>query len=207
MRPKRITLTPQTDDNGISVSQTPAGAGNLSITGVLASGGVATLNHGHLLTVTCAGNDAGRTFTVTGTDYRGAAISEAISGADIAATVGALYFKTVTQIAVDAATAGAIIVGVDGKSVSNWYLLDRNVKPFNVGFGCDVTGTLTYSVQHTFEDLQVADISAVNVFTHGDVAAETTDQDGNYAYPCTAMRVIITAFTSGTLTLRAIQAG
>jgi len=207
MRPKRIVLTPQSDDNGISVSQKPTGAANLSITGALASGGAVTLNHGHLILITCAGSDAGRTFTITGTDFRGAAITEAISGANGGANQGAVYFKTVTQVAADAATAGALIVGVNGLSASNWYLLDGHAKPMNAGFDVELSGTVTYTVQHTFADLQVADISTVTVLNHDSIAAQTTNQDGNYTFPCTGIRVIATSYTSGTVTFNHQQAG
>ncbi len=207
MRAKRVTLTPQTDDNGISVSQTPLAAGNLTITGALASGGAVSLNHGHLILITCAGNDAGRTFTVTGTDFRGVVITEAISGVNIAASQGSVYFKTVTQIAVDAATAGAIIVGVNGLSASNWYVLDTYVDPFSVGFGVVISATTTYSMQHTFEDLYASDISAINVFNHATIASKTVSSNSNYAHPCSGIRLVITAFTSGTTRLVYYQAG
>ena len=191
MRPHRITLTPQTDDNGICASQTPLAAGNLTIAGALASGGAVSLNHAHLITIASDGADSGRTFTITGTDYRGVALTEAVTGPASTTTQSTKYFKKVIQVAVDAATAGAIIVGVDGRSVSDWIMLDRNIDPFNIGFGVDISATLTYTVQHTFEDLQVADISAVKAFDHASVASETTDQNSNYAYPCTAMRALI----------------
>ena len=207
MRPKRFTLTPQSDADGICASQTPAAAGNLTIAGALASGGAVSLNHGHLITITSDGNDSGRTFTLTGTDYRGVALTEAVTGPNTTTVSSAKYFKTITQVAVDDATAGAITVGVNGVSASDWYLTDRNIDPFNIGFGVDISGTCTYTVQHTFEDMQVADISAVKAFDHASVASKTADANDNYAYPCSAMRVIISAFTSGTLKLQIIQAG
>ena len=208
MRPKRVVLTPQSDDNGISVLQKPTAASNLTITGALASGGAVTLNHGHLILITCAGNDAGRTFTVTGTDDSNRAISEAISGADTAASQGSVYFKTVTQIAVDAATAGNIIVGVNGLSASKWYHTDVYLNSTNIGFSVELSGTATYSAQHTMADIwNLDDISGITVLDHDSLVDETTSDDGNYAFPMVAMRVRISAYTSGTVTLSMLQAG
>ena len=70
---------------------------------------------------------------------------------------------------------------------------------FNVGFGVVVSGTVTYTVQHTFDN--------TNWFDHDstDLVDATTNQDGNYAYPVAGIRVNVTA-GSGTATMTAIQA-
>lgn len=69
--------------------------------------------------------------------------------------------------------------------------------PFNIGFGVVVSGTVTYTVQHTF--------NGIDYFDHEFVAAATTNQDGNYAFPVAGVRINVTAGT-GTVTLTAIQA-
>lgn len=101
------------DPDGISTSQTPAagGAQNLTITGALASGGVATLGYRRKVTITAAADDSGRTFTVTGTDANGVALTEDITGPNATLVTGAKEFLTVTQISVDANTAGAVTAG------------------------------------------------------------------------------------------------
>lgn len=99
------------DPNGIAETQTPSGAGNLTLDGALVSGGVATLGKSNVVTITSAGDDQARTFTVTGTGEGGAALTEDIAGVDSTIATGTKKFKTVTQIAVDAGTAGAVIAG------------------------------------------------------------------------------------------------
>lgn len=202
------TITPQSDDNGISLSQTPAagGAQNLTITGALASGGSVTLNQGTLILITAVGNESGRTLTVTGTDNRGLAITEAITGPNATTGTGSKYFKTITQIQIDADSAGAIEVGVSGKSSSKVYLVD-SVSETNIGLACVLSGTLTYTVQHTFDDVQVTDLDSLTWFNHEFLAAKTATDDGNYAFPTEAVRVITTAWTSGTLKFNFRQAG
>lgn len=209
MRPIRVTLTPQIDAAGICASQSPGGAGNLTIAGALASGGSVSLNHGHLITITSAGNDSGRTFTVTGTDFRGFTITEAITGASGGTAVGTSYFKTVTQVAINGASAGAVTVGVNGASASNWYILDEGSKPFHVGIGLELTGTATATVQHTFDNLQTtSDLNtAITTFNHDELASQTSSADGNYIVPVYASRVIVPAYTSGNIVFSLLQAG
>lgn len=107
------------DADGVCQSQTPAAGGvqNLTINGALSSGGVATFVAARLITITSAGADSGRTFTVTGTDVNGFAQTEAITGPATTTVTGTKYFRTVTQVSVDANTAGAITVGMSNSSV------------------------------------------------------------------------------------------
>lgn len=99
------------DADGVCASQTPGGAGNLTINGALASGGEVEFDAPRQVTITGTGNEVGKTFTITGTDETGAAASEAIAGPNNSTVTTTTYFATVTQIAVDAATAAAITVG------------------------------------------------------------------------------------------------
>lgn len=69
--------------------------------------------------------------------------------------------------------------------------------PFNVGFGVVVSGTVDYTVQHTFD--------GANWFDHETIAAQTANADGNYAYPVAGIRVTVNSGT-GSATLTTIQA-
>jgi len=115
--------TTAADPDGVCQSQTPAGGGSqtLTINGAESSGGVATFTAARFITITCAGNDAGRTFTITGTDVNGSAQTETISGEDIGSSTGTKYFRTVTEVAVDANTAGAITVGMSNDALDVVY--------------------------------------------------------------------------------------
>lgn len=99
----------------------------------------------------------------------------------------------------------ATVVGV---AVSPPIIMDTYISPFNVGFGVVVTGTVTYSVQHTFDDVFAATYvpASGNWFNHPTVAAATTTQDGNYAFPVSAIRINVTAGT-GSVNAVIIQAG
>ena len=70
--------------------------------------------------------------------------------------------------------------------------------PFNIGFGVVVSGSATYTIEHTFD--------GVNFYSHEVLVAKTDNQDGNYAFPVAGIRINLTS-GAGTVTLTAIQAG
>ena len=116
---KAVFLTADTvalDADGISVAATLSGSGNLTLGGALTSGGSATFNAGRVVTLLSAGDDSGDTFTVTGTDVNGDAQTEDITGADTGTATGSKYFKTVSQIATDGASAGNVSAGINNSA-------------------------------------------------------------------------------------------
>jgi hypothetical protein len=102
-------------------------------------------------------------------------------------------------------------VTVSSASSSAVIPLSLNADPFNVGFGCSVSagGTLTYTVQHTFDDVYSPSFNASTAtwYSNATVVSQTTSRDGNYAFPVTAVRITVTAYTSGSVTFTVIQAG
>jgi hypothetical protein len=91
-----------------------------------------------------------------------------------------------------------------GTGSSNVLSMDTYISPFNVGFGVVATGTVTYTVQHTFDNVQT--VASPTWFPHPTIADKTDNQDGNYAFPVAAIKVLVTA-GAGTATLTVIQAG
>ena len=90
-------LATAADADGISLSQTPLAAGNLTITGALASGGVATMDTQRRVLITAAGNEVSKTFTIYGTNKDGFAISESLTGPNATTTQSLLDYLTVTR--------------------------------------------------------------------------------------------------------------
>lgn len=63
-----------------------------------------------------------------------------------------------------------------------------------MSFGVITSGTVTYTIQHTFND--------VDWFDHEFVVGKTANDDGNYAFPVSGIRINVTAGSgSATLTL------
>lgn len=79
---------------------------------------------------------------------------------------------------------------------------------FGIGIGCVINGggTLTYKVQHTFDDVFDASVTPT-WFDHATITGKTANFDGNYAFPVRAVRLNVTAYTSGSVTMTLLQFG
>lgn len=95
------------------------------------------------------------------------------------------------------------IVTQTGTGTSAWIPVDHTQNAFGIGFGCVVSGTVTYDVQHTFDNIQDSTVTPT-AFTHSTVIGKTANQDGNYAFPIRAVRLNVSA-GSGTVTLTLLQ--
>lgn len=86
--------------------------------------------------------------------------------------------------------------------------LDHYVSPSNVALGVQVSGTVDYTVQYTFDDVFAAGYnpSTGNWTNHPTLTAQTTTKDSNIAYPVRGVRILLNSGT-GTATLTIIQAG
>jgi hypothetical protein len=85
---------------------------------------------------------------------------------------------------------------------------DYYVSPFNIALNVVVTGTITYTVQYTFDDVYAAGFNpaTANWTNHPSLTAQTATKDSNIAYPVTGIRLTTSAGT-GTAALTIIQAG
>lgn len=201
MRPAALSLIyPSASANGIAASQTPSGAGALTIT-------AKTFINPTYVTITSGGSaETGKNFTVTGTDASGNALSEVIAGPGAGATVTTVNaFLTVTAITVSAATTGAVTAGWAQSGNSKPCPMDQYQSPFNVGMAVVVSGSVNYTVQHTFDNVFDSTVTPT-WFSHPVLAALTANQDGNYAFPVKAIRLKVNS-GAGTAALTILQAG
>ncbi len=95
----------------------------------------------------------------------------------------------------------------------NWHIQDTNI-----GFAVEVvTGTATFSVQHTYDDannvqnLQVYGLAAGQTFSplefnHAVVASQNATIDGSYITPVSMIR-LLTLSGTGQLRFRMLQSG
>jgi hypothetical protein len=104
-----------------------------------------------------------------------------------------------------------IRVTVGSQTTSATIPLDTYQDPFNVGLAVVLSSgaSLTYTVQHTFDDVFAKDYVPENAtwFSHASLVSKTASSDGNYAYPVTATRLNITLWVSGTATMTVVQTG
>ena len=192
--------------NGVSLSQTAAGAQNLTITGSLASGGVATFDSPRRVGITSTGNDSGITFTVTGTDRTGRTITEVVTGANagVASTVN--DFATVTKITTSAATASTVTAGTTAVGSTPVWVTDMWANPGSYTFVVTVTGAANYNIEGAvddfspFWDLNANRPSWVTVLN----GSTGTNQNGTITGPYSLLRLTVTSGT-GTVIAKLIQ--
>ena len=83
--------------------------------------------------------------------------------------------------------------------------MDTYRNPFHVGMGVVISGTVNYSVQHTFDNIFDSSVTP-NWFDHPTLETQTVGGDGNYAFPVSAIRLTVNS-GAGSATLTLIQAG
>lgn len=202
MRPHVFNLTPADDSLSGYVASATGATWTLTAT-------TAADNMGHLVIVTnlSATDHSAKTIALTGTDPDGFAQTETInmpnSTANAASTVTSTrYFRTLTS-AVPSETIGTddMNIGWTDDAVSSTFVPDFKMAPFNVSIGCDISGTINYDIQHTFDN--VFDKSGSNPYSgwtwmdHSSLAAKTADADGNYAAPVRGVRILTNSLSSG----------
>lgn len=234
MQPRRLCWTlAAANDALICASQTPGGAGNLTLTtpsGVsLANGDPTALTGGcsqRRVLLTFAASEVGHNFTIYGnrakdawsksSDTYGPAISETIAGTGIGTVQSLQDFAIVTRVAIDAAATGAIKVGTNGVGSSPWILTEADMLdcPFNVGLGIVlVSGAANFDIEHTFDKLpRGTSLASPNnalipsPIPHSSITGKSATIDGNYAFPISAFRLKTNSGT-GLLKLGYMQAG
>jgi hypothetical protein len=207
-----VTVTVQldaADADGICQSQTPSGAGDLTINGALASGGVATLTDAgaaRQVLVTTVANESGDTYTIYGTDANGNSISEQMTGPNNTTGVTTQFFRTVTRVATSGAATGAITVGTNSVGASRIIALDQWASG-STALQVDVLGTANFTVEQTLDDILTVDPELVEWIDHpdADFVNATASTQGNYAYAPAYARLKINSGT-GTVTFIVRQA-
>lgn len=105
------------DIDGILASSTPSGAGTLTLDGALVSDSIVTLTSQREILIYSSGNDSGVTFTVTGKDYHGTAVTETITGPNATTVYSTKTYKTISSIAISGAGTGSISIGQVGDHI------------------------------------------------------------------------------------------
>lgn len=95
-------------------------------------------------------------------------------------------------------------VTLSAAGTSAWIPLDYKQNPFNVGLGLVISGTNTTDIEHTFDDIYDSSVTPI-AFKHSTLVGKTANSDGNYAFPIRAVRLNVTAYTSGSVSLTILQ--
>lgn len=134
----------------IALVQAVGGAGNLTLNGAAVTGGVATLDTARRVGITSSGNDSGISFTVTGGDYAGTAITEVVTGSNGGVASTKQDFLTVSRVAASAAAAANVSVGTTSVGSTPWWVPNNHLVPVEIGLGLELlSGAATASIEVT----------------------------------------------------------
>lgn len=210
MKPKRLAYTLVAGGaNTIATTQTPGAAGNLTLDGALAVGGVVPAQTlAYIISQTSVGADQGRTLVITGTDADGNAQTENLTAAGAGLTVvSTKYYRSISSIHVDAATAGAMTVGTPNTvscAASPTYPLNMYAEITRLAM--DVSGTINVGTEVAYERPNDATAPTLN-WVAGGVSAGTGDANGTAPSGSGAVRLKINSYTNGaTVALQVTQA-
>lgn len=110
-------------------------------------------------------------------------------------------------------------VTITGSGVSNpWNPDYLKQAPFAIGVGCVINSSaVAYTVEHSFDPIffaiygsSVGTVVSSNAtwFPNSGITTQSTNKDGNYAFPVTAIRLNVSSGSStGTVTMSLVQAG
>lgn len=194
MRPKHITYTiAAAAATAVGLTQTKAGAGALLINGLLAVTGVATFPIARHVKIAAAADESLITFTVSGTDRYGSAITEDVTGPTAGATASTTKnFKTVTGVSVSAALTGNVTIGTGNSLETPWIPVELNGS-IDAGYTVSSGGSMTKALQTTMGD--VFNTNEHNLPIDGALATAIGLKTA------TAIRLKITEHVSGNVTL------
>lgn len=194
MLPIRYSFTPaNASTTGFAASVTGA---TFTLTSTAATDSLA-----HRVTVlnNTVTNHSAKTLTFTGIDVDGFALTETIAAPAGSATVTTTgYYKTLTSVTVSATIgASTFSIGWAAQFVSPTIGVDRNGGI--VGLNIVVSGTINYTVQQTFDDIQTFVRTGIEWTNNDDTAlvSATTTKNGNYIAGIIATRLVVNSYSSG----------
>jgi len=148
------------------------------------------------ITLTSTGNISSSTFTISGIDTSGYAVSTTLTGPNNAtATTVAEFFK-VTAISVGTIATTAFTAGVGITGTSRWAMVDTFQNPVVVTVAINTVTSAPVSIQHTFDPISTSTSPMIIAATG--LTSITTSTNLSYNENATAYRAIFIA--SGTAT-------
>lgn len=216
--PIRIKVTPSAASAvNLAASQTP-GTSALTLTALAAGpidlAGLKGLGLGRIISITSGGVDTGIHWIVVGKDQNGNAQTENVTGGSGAAVSTVGYYTSLTSITPSgavASTASAGTINTTASAALQMVELDFYQRTGAI-VSVDVTGTISYTVQMTFDDCMLNSTNLTNnvlFATPASPTALTAQSASKYtqlpAGVCGLSLTIPTYTTSGTVTLNILQ--
>ncbi len=204
----------------ICAAQTTSGAAALTLNGTGVDVNSAAINSPRMtlkgsgfqrpVSLTSTGTTSSVNFVIVGHDIRGAAVTETIAGPVVNTVQTTANFYDVTSVTTSATLGTSVSVGIGTTGQSQWYKVDYNLTPVNIGVGVTVSGTdLTWSLVQTTYNVETGEPPANSIINNSDgsMVSQTVSRQGNYVIPFGAARISIASSTNGSLTTQIYQAG
>ncbi len=192
--------TSQAGTSGVALTLNPTtyDATNIATSQVVIDGGASRRS----VSLTSTGDLSGVLFTIIGFDNGGITVNQTITGPNNATVYTTTGYTTVRTITPNGTFTSGVSAGIGTSGVTNMFIPSSYVPDFNVGVGIYVTGSLAYTLQHTFDDVFNTSYGSLRWFNNDDSALvnATTSQDSNYAFGVGGMRVSVTGVSGGGLT-------
>lgn len=162
------------------------------------------LAHKVSITNDSATDHSAKTVPITGTDADGQTVSETINLPGSSLTVKTtIYFKTIESPLVPSATidGDTMDIGIAAEFVSKTF--PSGCYYGNLNIGTEISGTITYGTDHTFDDVQTTASSTWNWLNNtADNITDSTTVDFETIRP-SAVRLRVSAYNTGA-TIKAV---
>ena len=224
MRPVTLKVNlSNTSTTKVAAAQTTAGAANLTL--AAAASAIDASGAARILLITTTENDSGVTYTIKGLDADGNAITETGNLPNNTTAVSSKAYASVSSFAVGGAVAANMSVGTVATTLS---ALSKTIPLdwrgfFGSSIITEITGTIVYTVQETFDDILSATPTSTATFFNGSLSNDTQNTSGAGTVGAnlvslsstngrsqtdkgaTGVRISIASYSSGaTLTMRVI---
>jgi hypothetical protein len=189
----------QNDADGCFQTQSAA---TITLNGALVASGVCVFGEAQKLSVASTADDSGKTFTIVGTNADLQAQTEVLTGPNATTVHSTYYWRTITSVTPSADPTGDIIGGpLSAQGAVSDTIVPSLTYPVEFGVSVDITGTCTYSLEHTLHPMPQTLIPVYKDTLTG----KTADDFGSITYPVGGIRARITAYTSGALSVLVLQ--
>lgn len=194
------------DDDGVFQNQTLGGSGYFTLNGAGVVNGewVTPDLFAKQIGFASTGNLSGVTFVISGYQDKNKTIliSEGVTGPNNNTVETTNYFYSIQSIAASGAVGTNVKAGPVDEAISQIIPTKRSYSDRSersVGLTFIATGTISYTVQQTNDDIQSLTDRTFNWLDHDDSAlvSATISKNGNYIVVPEGMRVKINSYSSG----------
>lgn len=179
---------------------------NISTSQVIADGGQSNRS----VALASTANLSSVLFTIAGFGPTGA-VTQTITGPNNSTVYTTTSYSIVSSIIPNATFIGAsgVTAGFGTSGYTSLFSPSQWVADFDMGVGIVISGTITYTVQQTFDDIFNTGFANLFFFPSDDsgVVNSTTSKDSNFAFPIGGTRVQVTGTGGGSLRVMFRQAG